>query len=239
MAAVTANISTHLAGLVTSMATAVVIVALAIVPFLTPAWVSFEQGRTGALELTGFTVAELGTATEAILTDLVIGPPDFEVEVGGKPVLDERERAHMRDVRGVFAGFGLVALIAGAGLVVSVLAARRLGHGERAWAAIRNGARGLAIGVVVAGVIVLFAFDAVFEIFHRLLFPSGSYTFDTGTERLVQLFPFNFWAETTMAVGGVILVASVLVSFIAGRLAARVPAPEPEGHAATSPVGAR
>ncbi|HEV8545826.1 MAG TPA: DUF1461 domain-containing protein [Candidatus Limnocylindrales bacterium] len=235
----TTNVSTHLAGLVTSMATAVVIVALAIVPFLTPAWVSFEQGRTGALELTGFTVAELGTATEAILADLVIGPPDFDVEVGGKPVLDERERAHMRDVRRVFAGFGLVALIAGGGLVVSVLAARRLGHGERAWAAIRNGARGLAIGVVVAGVIVLFAFDAVFEILHRLLFPSGSYTFDTGTERLVQLFPFDFWVETTMAVGGVILVACVLVSLLAGRLAARANAPEPEGHAATSPVGAR
>jgi integral membrane protein (TIGR01906 family) len=239
MAGVTANLSTRIAGLVTSVATAVVIIALAIVPFPTPAWVAFEQGRTGASGLTGYTDAELRTATNAILADLVIGPPDFDVEVGGKPVLDERERAHMRDVRGVFAGFGLVALIACAGLVVSVLAARRLGHTERAWAAIRNGALGLALGVVVAGAIVLFAFDTVFEIFHRLLFPSGSYTFDTGTERLVQLFPFNFWAETTMAVGGVILVGCALVFVVAGRRATRVGAHEPEGRAATSPLGAR
>ena len=44
------------------------------------------------------------TATDAILADLVVGPPDFDVAVAGTPVLIERERAHMRDVRGVFAG---------------------------------------------------------------------------------------------------------------------------------------
>jgi integral membrane protein (TIGR01906 family) len=202
MAGVTTTIPERVAGLLTALATAVVITAIAIVPFLTPPWVSFEQGRSGAEQLTGLTA-------------------DFDVEVAGAPVLNERERTHMRDVRGVFAGFGLLAVVAAVGLVALYAGARRLGHPERAWAAIRNGARGLAVGVVIAGVVAFFAFDAAFEVFHRLFFAGGSYTFDPGTDRLVQLFPFTFWSETTMAVGGVIIVLSLLTATLAARRARR------------------
>lgn len=232
MAGVTATIPERVAGLLTGLATAVAITAIAIVPFLTPAWVSFEQGRSGAEQLTGFTSGELSAATNAILADLVFGPPDFDVQVAGAPVLNERERTHMRDVRGVFAGFGLLAVIAAAGLVALYAGARRLDHPERAWAAIRNGARGLAIGVVVAGVIAFFAFDAAFEVFHRLFFAGGSYTFDPGSDRLVQLFPFTFWSETTMAVGGLIIALSLLTATLAGRRARRTQ--RAQGAAASS-----
>lgn len=225
MAGVNAPVPERVAGTLTAIATAVVITAIAIVPFLSPAWVSFEQGRTGAEQLTGYTTAELRTATEAVLADLVLGPPDFDVAVAGTPVLNPREQSHMRDVRGVFAGFALVALVAAVGLVIAVALAQRIGHPERAWSAVRNGARALAIGVVIAGVVVLFAFDAAFEVFHRLFFAGGSYTFDPGTDRLVQLFPFAFWSETTMAVGAVIIAISTAVSLIAGRRTARHAAP--------------
>jgi integral membrane protein (TIGR01906 family) len=219
MIGVNATLPERVAGLLTAIATAVVITAIAIVPFLSPAWVSFEQGRTGAEQLTGYTTAELRTATDAILADLVVGPPDFDVVVGGAPVLNQREQSHMRDVRGVFAGFGLLAILAAAGLFVAAGLARRLGHPERAWSAVRNGAQALVIGVVVAGVVAFFAFDAAFEVFHRLFFAGGSYTFDPGRDRLVQLFPFAFWSETTMAVGAVIIALSVVVAVVAGRRA--------------------
>jgi integral membrane protein (TIGR01906 family) len=217
MAGVTATLPQRLAGLATAIATAIVILAISIVPFLTPAWVSFEQGRTGAAELTGYSTADLRAATDAILADLVVGPPDFDVQVRGTPVLDERERSHMRDVRAVFAGFGLVALLAAAGLATAVVLARRLRHPERAWRAVRGGALGLAVGVVVAGVVAVVAFEAAFEIFHRLFFAGGSYTFDPASDRLVQLFPFSFWSETTIAVGVVVLVLSLGTALWAGR----------------------
>ena len=226
MADVNATVPERVAGVLTAIAAAIVITAIAIVPFLTPAWVSFEQGRSGAPQLTGYSADQLRAATDAILADLVLGPPAFDVEIDGAPVLIERERAHMRDVRGVFAGFGLLALVAALALLALYAGARRLGHPERAWAAIRNGARGLAVGVVIAGVIAFFAFDALFEVFHRLFFAGGSYTFDPGTERLVQLFPFTFWSETTMAVGAVIVGLSLLVATLAGR-----------AHAATCRAG--
>ena len=213
------RVGRSLAAILTALATAVVIVAVAILPFLTPAWVDFDQGWAGAIGYTGFTHGELRTATDSILADLVVGPPDFDVAIRGVPVLNERERAHMRDVRGVFAGFALLAALAAVGLVAAYVGARRLGHPERAWSAIRSGARGLAVGVVVAGLIAFFAFDAAFEIFHRLFFAGGTYSFNPATDRLVQLFPDAFWSETTMAVGVVVLVLSVVVTNFAGRRA--------------------
>jgi integral membrane protein (TIGR01906 family) len=213
------RVGQSLAAILTALATAVVIVAVAILPFLTPAWVDFDQGWAGAIGYTGFTHGELRTATDSILADLVVGPPDFDVAIRGVPVLNERERAHMRDVRGVFAGFAVLAALAAVGLLAAYVGARRLGHPERAWSAIRSGARGLAVGVVVAGLIAFFAFDAAFEIFHRLFFAGGTYSFNPATDRLVQLFPDAFWSETTMAVGVVVLVLSLVVTSFAGRRA--------------------
>ena len=217
----TRTLPERIAAIGTGLAAAIVVVAIAIVPFLTPAWISFEQGRTNAAGLTGYSEADLHAATTAIVHDLVLGPPDFAVEVAGRPVLEERERSHMRDVRNVFAGFALLASVSAVVLVGGVMGARRMGHAERAWRAIGTGMRGLIVAIVVAGVIATVAFDAAYEVFHRLFFPGGSYTFDPRTDRLVQLFPFDFWSETTLVLGVVIVALAVVVAFAAGRLARR------------------
>jgi integral membrane protein (TIGR01906 family) len=222
----------RIAAVATGVAASIVVIAIAILPFLTPAWVSFEQGRTHAASLAGYSDAELTVATNAILHDLVLGPPDFAVQIGGAPVLEERERAHMRDVRGVFGGFYVLAGVAALTLIVLSAGARRMGHRERAWSAIGSAMRWLIVGIVVVGVIASVAFDALFEIFHQLFFPAGSFTFDPRTDHLVQLFPFDFWSETTIVLGVVIVVLAAIVSFVAGRLArraaiVRVPAVEP------------
>jgi integral membrane protein (TIGR01906 family) len=75
------------------------------------------------------------------------------------------------------------------------------------------------IVLVVAGAFAVFAFDAAFEVFHRLFFSAGSYTFDPRTDRLVQLFPEQFWSETAIAVGAVAIVAALLTAWQAGRRA--------------------
>lgn len=197
-----------------SLATALVIVAVALPLFLNPVWVAFEQGRAEAAAWTGFTEPELRSATDAILADLVVGPPDFDVAVAGVPVLNERERGHMRDVRGVFIGFFASAAILGA--AAAVIAARRRGPDRaRTWLAVRNGAFGLIAALVIGGGISFVAFDALFETFHRLFFAGGSYTFDPATDRLVQLFPFAFWQETAIVVGVVCIALASVVAWIA------------------------
>ena len=197
---------------ITGLATAIVIVALAILPFLTPQWVAFEQGRSDAAGWTGFTTVELEAATGSILSDLVFGPPAFDGAVRGQVVLNERERGHMRDVRTVFTGLFVLA----AGSVVVLLAASRRVDRPRTWRAVRRGAVGLAVGIVALGAVALVAFDALFETFHELLFPPGSYDFDPATERLVQLFPFQFWQETAVVVGVLILAGCAVVAVFAG-----------------------
>jgi integral membrane protein (TIGR01906 family) len=229
------SVPERIAAIATGLSAAIVVVAISILPFLTPAWVTFEQGRTNAAALTGYSEAELHLATNAILHDLVLGPPDFAVAVAGSPVLEERERAHMRDVRGVFAGFGVIAAVAAVILVAGVVGARRMEHVERAWSAIRTGMRVLVVAIVVAGVVATVAFDAAFDIFHQLFFPGGSYTFDPRTDRLVQLFPFEFWSETTIVLGGVIIVVAAVVAIATERLA-RGAAASSTAHASSGPL---
>ena len=45
------------------------------------------------------------------------------------------------------------------------------------------------------------AANAALMLFHEVFFPQGNYLFDPGTERLVQLFPEQFFLESTVAVG--------------------------------------
>jgi integral membrane protein (TIGR01906 family) len=97
--------------------------------------------------------------------------------------------------------------------------ASRRGDRERLWRSVRNGALGLIVGTVIVGIVGLVAFDQLFELFHRIFFPAGSYLFDPTTDRLVQLFPFQFWEETAMAVGLVIIVLAAVTAMVANRRA--------------------
>ena len=206
----------RIAAILIGVATALVIIAVAILPFLTPQWVAFEQERSQATAWTGFTTAQLRTATDAILADLVLGG-DFSVAVDGTPVLNEREQAHMADVRTVFRGLWVLAI---ASVVVLLIASRRRDR-HATWRAVRGGALGLTGGVVILGAIALVAFDQLFEAFHEVFFPPGSFLFDPRTDRLVQLFPFQFWQETAIVVGIVIIAIALGVAWFAARRAAR------------------
>jgi len=194
------------------LATAVVIISVAVLPFLSSPWLAFEQGRAESAAWTGYSEADVARVTNAIVEDLIAGPGFFDQEVAGEPVLNERERGHMRDVQTVFRGLWV---LAGASLIVLGVAA--LTDRARFWHGVRRGAAVLAVGVVMLGVVALVAFDALFETFHRLFFAGGSYTFDPSTDRLVQLFPFVFWQETATAVGALIVVLCAVLWWIAGN----------------------
>ncbi len=200
-------------------ATALALLAVAVSPFLTPAFVAFEQGRADAAAWTGLPPDDLRLVTDAILRDLVVGPPRFDVSFDGVPVLTEGERSHMRDVRGVFTGFYLAAAVSLVVIAAGWVAAGRSARWSRGswWIAMRAGAAGLAALLVTAGVITLVAFEAAFEVFHRLFFSAGSYTFDPRTDRLVQLFPEVFWMETAIGVGAVALNLAIVAVLIASR----------------------
>ncbi|MEI7742379.1 MAG: DUF1461 domain-containing protein [Chloroflexota bacterium] len=206
-----------LVSITVTVAAALVVVALAILPFLNPAWVGFEQGRAQAVAWTGFTPDQVGAVTGEILADLVIGPPDFDVTLDGQPVLKERERQHMRDVRGVFASFYVVAIGGAAVLAAAFLLARGGDARARLWRRLGRSGRVISVVTVVGGLLGGLFFDAAFEAFHELFFPAGTYLFDPRTDRLVQLFPEQFWVETTVGVGVVIVLLGILFAWLGGR----------------------
>lgn len=197
-----------------ALATVLVLLAVAILPFLSPAWIGFAQDRAEAAAWTGFTPEELRQATNAILADLVLGPPDFDVALDGVPVLSAIERSHMRDVREVFMAFGAVVLATSAFLLGAAAWTRR---SAGFWRAVRGGALGLFAGVVVLGVIGLVAFDAAFRVFHLIFFSGGNWAFDPRTARIVQLFPQRFWFETSISVGVVAAAMALLTAALAHR----------------------
>ena len=194
-------------GLLIAGSTVLVIVGLAVLVVANPVWIAFEQDRAGADVATGYSRVQVRAVTGGILHDLAIGPPAFDQAVDGLAVLNDRERAHMLDVRGVFLGFGALTFLAAVTLVNGRLAS----HGA-AWfrRSVRAGVAVLALGVFVTGAAVTVAFDQVFEVFHRLFFTTGSYSFNPATDKLVQLFPDAFWNDTSVVLGVAILALCLL-----------------------------
>ena len=202
-----------------AISTALVLVALAIVPFLSPAWVRFEQDRTSVPALTGFSAHELDVVAGGLLGDLALWQGDFRVTLDGRQILNDREVGHLLDVRAVL--WGGFALAAAAAALIGIVLARAGSPGRRAaaWRAVASGARATIIGVLVIGAFAVLAFPVFFETFHRLFFSEGTYLFDPETERLVQLFPTQFWSDTTIAIGSAVLGLSVVVGWLAARRA--------------------
>jgi integral membrane protein (TIGR01906 family) len=211
-----------LASIVIGLSATLVLVALAILLFLAPPWVGFEQGRSQAAAWTGFTDEQLHAVTNSVIHDLILGPPDFLVALPGQtePVLTPNERSHMRDVRAVFAGFYLVAIAGAAILGAAFLLIRgRVGR-ARLWRRLSRTGTAIAVVTVVGGGIGVLAFDQAFTLFHEIFFPQGNWQFDPRTARLVQLFPDQFWSETTVAVGVAIIVLGLGLRWLGARRAA-------------------
>ena len=206
-------------GVIAATAAAIAIVGRTIALFFNPRWIGFEQERTGVPEITGYTSEEVRAVTRSILGDVFLGPPAFDVAVNGQPVLDAAERSRMVDVRNVL----LPAAIA-FGAAIVVLAALFATNGRQAWMwrAVAVGSGALTLAGLVIGVAVLFFFDAAFLLFHVVFFPQGNFSFDPRTQRLTQLFPDQFWTETSIAVAMTGLAIATAVTLLARRRAARL-----------------
>jgi len=184
------------------------IVGAAVVLFLNPFWVGFEQARTGVPTITGYTSDQVRTISDSVLGEFVAGPGTFAISVDGTPVFNARERGHLADVRAVLVALGVAAAVS---ILVLLVVARSRPPRAWAWQAVAVGAGSLSAAVVVAGILFAIFFEAAFEFFHRILFPAGSYNFDPRTERLVQLFPLQFWSETSIALSLVLLAMALAV----------------------------
>jgi integral membrane protein (TIGR01906 family) len=206
-----------LASVVIGLATILTLVGIAVGLFFNPVWVAFEQDRTHADLWTGYSPSTVHTVTDSVLGEVYLGPGTFTQAVDGVPVFNAREQSHMADVHGIVVMFFALVIVGAVVLVAGGFRARGAGW---YWRAVGRGAAILAVGAVVVGAAFALAFEQAFTLFHGIFFAPGTWSFDPATDRLVQLFPDDFWTETSVAIAVVGLLLTLATWAFARRRAA-------------------
>lgn len=206
-------------GFLLTLATVLVVVVVAVLVLMTPIWMH------AALDLAGGSVPDGDRSTahdvsDRTVSDLVLGG-DFGVTLpGGGNMYTADEAAHLRDARAVLYLFLMLAL-AGAALIAASLI--RQPRDPWRWRALARGGSALAIATVVLGVVGALAFDAGFELFHRLFFPGGNWEF-AADSNMIRLYPYAFWQLTAAALGALCVLGGGALWILARRRAARLTA---------------
>lgn len=194
-----------------SLATALTILAMALVLLLTPVWTHFALSAAGSTAPDG---DPIGASDRTVGDLLTLG--DFGFEVGDQPMYTADERAHMRDVQVVLYGFVLVALVSAVFVVATIM---RRGDDPTVWSAVARGGIGLAVVLLVLGIFAALAFETAFTLFHEIFFPGGNWAFPADSN-LIRLYPEAFWELSSAALGVLSIVGGLVVWLLARRQAA-------------------
>ena len=199
---------------VVSVATALTLLALALLPLLTPLFIHPALDASGSASLLGLSSDQVHRLSDQSVSELVIGPGTFAFAApDGTPFYQPDEAAHLRDARVLLYLF-LAAAAISAVLVGGAFVAGR--DRIAAWRAVRRGAAGLGVGVVVLGVIGSFAFEPAFELFHEIFFPGGNWAFGP-TSRMIRLYPETFWEIASASLGAIAVALAAATWWTARR----------------------
>jgi integral membrane protein (TIGR01906 family) len=205
-----------LTGVLVPAATAVVLLAVALLPLLTPWFMHPALDAADSAGWLGTTSQTTHQLSDATVHDLVVGGDFALTGPAGGAFFTAAEAAHMRDARTLLYAFLVVGVLS-AGLVAANLAISR--DRRATWRLVRRGSGGLAIAMIVGGVIGFFAFEPAFELFHRIFFPGGNWAFDPVTSQLVRLYPYLFWQIAAGALGAIAVGLAAMTWRFSGRRA--------------------
>ena len=135
-----------------------------------------------------------------------------------RDLFNDREVAHMRDVKQLVRGVYILALASAIYLTAMVMAGFALQRGRFVGPLARRAlwGGGLTLGMLVLfGIVALVGFDSVFLKFHQLSFANDFWQLDPRTDYLVRIFPQEFWFDATMWVA-VRAIAGALLLTVAG-----------------------
>jgi integral membrane protein (TIGR01906 family) len=132
-----------------------------------------------------------------------------------RDIFNQRENAHMRDVKGLIRG---VYLFAGGSMayILAVAIGGFAGFGRSftvqlgrflLWGGL------LTLGLlVVFGLLAVVGFDSLFLLFHQLSFPNDFWQLDPSKDYLVIMFPLGFWLDATMRVVATSVIGAICLS---------------------------
>ena len=140
-------------------------------------------------------------------------------------LFNDREVAHMKDVKQLVRGVYILGLVSGVYLAAMVIAGFAIQRGRFAAAlakqAVWGGGLTLAL-LVVFGIVALVGFDSVFLKFHQLSFANDFWKLDPRTDYLVRIFPQDFWFDATLwvavrAIAGAVVLTAAGGSYLVYR----------------------
>src|SRR5437016_7311877 len=131
-----------------------------------------------------------------------------------RPPFTDDEYSHMSDVRRVFDGAKIGAIGGIVVLIVRLQRARERGPADMWWL-VRGGTLAAAAGVVLIGLIAIFAFEPLFLAFHKVFFPQGNFLFDPATSNLVRLYPDWYWEGMTLRIGASFVALALVLAGLA------------------------
>lgn len=179
-------------------------------------------------ETTGLDQEQLERVAQSFIAYFQAPPGRLEVEVvlGGqrRPLLNERELAHMEDVQAIMQLFFRLQTLSGvflAGfLLLGVFVDRAAFLPELGRLLLL--AAGLTIGLaLLVGLLALTSFSELFLRFHQVAFRNDLWQLDPTRDYLIMLFPEPFWFDATLRIAlltGLETAAAGLVGFLLTRV---------------------
>jgi integral membrane protein (TIGR01906 family) len=178
----------------------------------------------------GLSPEELRMVADSFISYFQEPPGRMSVYLGRggrmQPLFNERELAHMEDVQAIMhLVFNVQALALGyVGLyTLAGLALRRRSFLPLLARALAGGA-GLTLAIVLAlGALALADFSGAFVQFHMLSFSNDLWILDPRTDRLIQLFPQEFFLDSTLRIAALTVLQALALGAagVAGILLAR------------------
>lgn len=130
------------------------------------------------------------------------------VNRSGEKLFKAGEVSHMADVKTVMLSSFAAGTLLGIVSLVAILYLRR-----RSTGGVRRGlfAGSIATLVIIIGlgVLAVLGWEQFFTEFHQIFFANGTWTFSL-QDTLIRLFPAQFWSDAGIAIGALVLLASLL-----------------------------
>lgn len=195
----------------------------------TDAYLAFEYSKESfPSDLYGFTPQQRFILASTNIHYVRAHLPDNELSkqnLNGTAIFTLREVAHMADVQTVFQFTLRVWQFAFVLFVPLALVLWKKGEQTMVTAALRQGGLLTSVIILMIGLLAAFAWQAWFEIFHRLFFESGSWLFSY-TDTLIRLFPIEFWFDSVLTISILSFVGGALLALLGWRgqiMLARLP----------------
>ena len=182
---------------------------------------TFTRWEVGRLEPDRYGLAPAEREALALLGLESIRPGSKGIELletaqlpDASPAFDERELAHMRDVRSVFGAALRAQLVALLILAVFAAAVARTRLRAVVPLGLLIGALATLTVAVLTLPVILLGFDSFFVRFHEMFFEGDSWRF-AETDTLIRVYPERFWVDVSRIAAALTVSQALLLAALA------------------------